>query len=109
MSIRRQPRLAFSIWYSLQRAEFLYTNANSSKKQAEATDLTKDGTIAFHFKLHGHKHTFEATSAPERNGWFMAAEKIIEEAKASREEMLASPGYKEQLEKLSKFRAMHLI
>lgn len=69
---------------------------------AEATDLTKDGTIAFHFKLHGHKHTFEATSAPERNGWFMAAEKIIEEAKASRDEILASAGYKEQLEKLGK-------
>lgn len=69
---------------------------------AEATDLTKDGTIAFYFKLHGHKHTFETTSAPERNGWFMAAEKIIAEAKAAREEILASAGYKEQLEKLSK-------
>ena len=88
---------------------FYRTNANFRKKQAEATDLTKDGTIAFHFKLHGHKHTFEATSAPERNGWFMAAEKIIEEAKASRDEILASAGYKEQLEKLGKFRAMHLI
>lgn len=69
---------------------------------AEATDLSKDGTIVFHFKLHGHKHTFEATSAPERNGWFIAAEKIIEEAKASRDEILASVGYKEQLEKLGK-------
>jgi len=39
----------------------------------------------------------------------VAAEKVIEEAKAAREEILASAGYKEQLEKLSKFRAMHLI
>ncbi|OCL13253.1 hypothetical protein AOQ84DRAFT_118694 [Glonium stellatum] len=69
---------------------------------AEASDLTKDGTIAFHFKLHGHKHAFEASTASERNGWYLATEKAIEEAKAQREEMLASPGYKEQLEKLGK-------
>lgn len=69
---------------------------------SDATDLHKDGTLAFAFKIHGHKHTFEAQSAPERNGWFVAAEKAIEEAKAAKEGIVSSDSYKEQLEKLGK-------
>lgn len=67
---------------------------------SEASDVTKDGTVAFYFKLHGHKHTFETSTSAERNGWFMAVEKAVEEAKAAREEILASEGYKAELEKL---------
>lgn len=69
---------------------------------SEATDLSKDGTVAFFFKLHGHKHTFEASTLKERNGWFVAFEKKIEEAKAAKEGVVSSEGYKEELSKLCK-------
>lgn len=69
---------------------------------SEATDLSKDGTVAFFFKLHGHKHTFEAATLKERNGWFVAFEQKIEEAKAAKEGVVSSEGYKEELSKLSK-------
>lgn len=70
--------------------------------KAEATDLTKDGTLAFHLKLHGQKHAFEASTAPERNGWFVAVEKAIEEGKAAKEGIVGSESYKEELAKLGK-------
>lgn len=54
----------------------------------------------FHFKLHGGKHTFEAHTLAERNGWFLAFEKAIEEAKVAKDEILASESYKEELTKL---------
>ncbi|KAJ4296445.1 hypothetical protein N0V90_006490 [Kalmusia sp. IMI 367209] len=71
-------------------------------KLADATELSKDGLVAFHFKLHGHKHAFEAQTAPERNGWFVAVEKAIEEAKAAKEGIVANETYKEELSKLGK-------
>jgi hypothetical protein len=71
--------------------------------QAEATDLSKDGTVAFFFKLHGHKHTFEAQNLKERNGWFIAVEKAIEEAKAAKESIVSSESYKEELAKLGEY------
>ncbi|KAF2869969.1 Pleckstrin homology domain-containing protein [Massariosphaeria phaeospora] len=69
---------------------------------ADVTDLSKDGFVAFHFKLHGQKHSFEAQNLAERNGWFIAVEKAIEDAKSEKESMLASEGYKEHLTKLGK-------
>ena len=59
--------------------------------------------MAFFFKLHGHKHAFEASTLPERNSWFVAFEKAIEEAKAESETIVANETYQEQLGKLSKF------
>jgi hypothetical protein len=38
----------------------------------------------------------------ERNGWFVAFEKAIEDAKASKESIVSSESYKEELEKLRK-------
>ena len=71
-------------------------------QKSEATDLSKDGTVAFFFKLHGHKHTFEAQTLKERNGWFVAVEKAIEDAKAAKADIVASESYKEELAKLGK-------
>lgn len=71
--------------------------------QAYATDLAKDGAVAFAFKISGHKHTFEATTAAERDGWFVAVEKAITEAKASKDTIESSEGYKENKEKIGTF------
>lgn len=80
---------------------------------AYATDLVKDGTLAFSVKLSGHKHAFEAQNAPERDGWFVAVEKAITEAKASKDTIESSEGYKEHKDKISKspdlFVSIHFV
>jgi hypothetical protein len=70
--------------------------------QAYASDLVKDGTLAFAFKISGHKHTFEAQNSPERDGWFVAVEKAIVEAKETKETVESGEAYKETKEKLGK-------
>jgi hypothetical protein len=78
-----------------------FYNALSNMLQAYATDLVKDGAVAFTVKISGHKHTFEAQTAAEREGWFIAVEKAITEAKAEKEGIESSEGYKEHKEKIS--------
>ncbi|KAF2842193.1 hypothetical protein M501DRAFT_396741 [Patellaria atrata CBS 101060] len=70
---------------------------------ADATDVQKEGTTEFSFKIAGHKHSFQAVSSPERNGWLLAVEKVVEEAKTAREEIVNSEGYKATIEKLGEF------
>jgi hypothetical protein len=53
-------------------------------------------------KISGHKHTFEAQNAAERDGWFMAVEKAITEAKAAKDGIESSEGYKESKESIGK-------
>lgn len=53
----------------------------------------------FAFKLHGHKHTFQAQSRAERDSWIAAIETRATEAKASREGIVSSAGYKSSLDK----------
>ncbi|KAH7114371.1 Pleckstrin homology domain-containing protein [Dendryphion nanum] len=97
-------------WSSQSGKGLLYfvKHADNKNKPAgvlnltDATDLLKDGTIAFHFKLHGHKHTFEAQNAPERNGWFVAVQNAIDAGKAEKETITQSEAYKAELEKLGK-------
>jgi hypothetical protein len=81
----------------------LLSNRRTDFLQAYATDLVKDGAVAFAFKISGHKHTFEAQSATERDGWFVAVEKAITEAKAAKEGIESSEGYKEHKEKIGTF------
>ncbi|KAF7131243.1 hypothetical protein CNMCM5793_004293 [Aspergillus hiratsukae] len=69
---------------------------------AEISDLTKEGSSEFHFKVNGQKHTFQAASAAERDSWFVALEAKAAEAKAEKETIVASEGYKAELEKLTK-------
>ncbi|KAF1941796.1 hypothetical protein EJ02DRAFT_346991 [Clathrospora elynae] len=69
---------------------------------AYATDVAKDGAIAFAFKISGHKHTFEAQTAAERDGWFTAVERAITEAKAAKDGIESSDGYKEHKENIAK-------
>jgi hypothetical protein len=80
----------------------ILTTRFSNIAQAYASDLVKDGTLAFAFKISGHKHTFEAQNSPERDGWFVAVEKAIVEAKETKETIESGEAYKETKEKLSK-------
>jgi hypothetical protein len=52
----------------------------------------------FFFKAHGDKHTFKAKSTAERSSWVVALEKKIEEAKAMKDEIQGSEGYKKHME-----------
>lgn len=97
-------------WSSITGKGLLFFVKHADQKEtpagvlnlADATELSKDGVLAFHFKLNGDKHTFEASSAAERNGWFIAVEKAIEEAKAAKEGIVSSEAYKEEVKKLAK-------
>lgn len=55
------------------------------------------------FKIHGHKHAFEASTLTERDGWFVAVESAIVEAKEAKESIESSEAYKEEKTKLGKF------
>lgn len=68
--------------------------------KAYATDLHKDGAQAFAFKISGHKHAFEAQTAAERDGWYVAVEKAIAEAKEAKDGIESSEAYKEEKEKI---------
>lgn len=97
-------------WSSQTGKGLLYFVKHADQKEtpagvlnlADATDLSKDGVVAFFFKLHGHKHTFEAQTLPERNGWFVAFEKAIQDAATAKSGIVESEGYKEELTKLGK-------
>ena len=65
------------------------------------TDLAMGNFNDFSVKLHGKNHTFQATSKPERDGWLVAIEPQMADAKANREKLMATPGYKSALEKYS--------
>ncbi|RAR07040.1 immunogenic protein [Stemphylium lycopersici] len=107
-----KPEIAHPVvaWSSQTGKGLLFFVKHADKKEhpagalnlAYATDLAKDGALAFAFKLSGHKHTFEAQSAAERDGWFLAVEKAITEAKASKDTIESSEGYKETKEKIGK-------
>lgn len=49
----------------------------------DATDLKKEPSHSFAFKLNGHNHTFKATSDAERDGWYVSIEKAIELGKST--------------------------
>ncbi|KAH2762336.1 hypothetical protein KXW10_009805 [Aspergillus fumigatus] len=69
---------------------------------ADISDLAKEGANEFIFKVNGQKHTFQAANAAERDSWFVALEAKAAEAKAEKETIVASEGYKAELEKLTK-------
>ncbi|WEW55754.1 hypothetical protein PRK78_001187 [Emydomyces testavorans] len=69
---------------------------------AEITDVVKEGFHELAFKWNGHKHAFQATSGDERDSWLAAIEAKSAEGKAEKETVVASEGYKAELEKLAK-------
>ncbi|KAK8166742.1 Pleckstrin homology domain-containing protein [Phyllosticta citrichinensis] len=97
-------------WASKTGKGILFFAKNSEQKAspagalklADASDVTKEGNVAFFFKFHGHKHQFEASSQAERDGWIVSIEKGIEEAKVASEEVTSSEEYKATIEALAK-------
>lgn len=69
---------------------------------ADMTDLAKGLATDFTMSLHGSKYTFQATNKSERDGWLVALEPKMADAKASRDGIVSSSGYKSQLEKFGK-------
>ncbi|MCJ1403291.1 hypothetical protein MMC11_006514 [Xylographa trunciseda] len=68
---------------------------------SDASDFSKEELTDFSFKLHGHKHTFQAGSKAERDSWLSAAEVTATDAKTSREGVVGSEGYKNHMSKLN--------
>lgn len=64
------------------------------------SDVTKGDLNEFTFKLHGHKHGFQAPTKAERDGWLVAIETRLADAKASRDTITGSEGFKSRLEQL---------
>ncbi|GAM83553.1 hypothetical protein ANO11243_015410 [Dothideomycetidae sp. 11243] len=67
---------------------------------ADATDVHKSAAQEFSFKIHGEKHTFKAANDAERNGWFVAIEEAVKEAKASKDGIRRSDGYQDTVKHL---------
>lgn len=65
--------------------------------QGVATDIVTEEMTDFSFKVHGHKHVFQAASKPERDGWLKAVEAVAAEAKGAHEGITGSEGYRSQL------------
>ena len=63
--------------------------------------MTKEGSNDFSFRINGHKHVFQAASTGERSSWIVAIETKATEAKALKEGVLGSDGYKKHIEKYS--------
>ncbi|KAH4208962.1 hypothetical protein HBH98_177170 [Parastagonospora nodorum] len=107
-----KPEVAHPVaaWSSQTGKGLLYFVKHAEQKEhpagvlnlAYATDLHKDGADAFAFKISGSKHAFEAQTTAERDGWYLAVEKAIADAKEAKEGIESSEGYKEQKEKIGK-------
>jgi hypothetical protein len=105
-----KPEVAHPVaaWSSQTGKGLLYFVKHADQKEhpagalnlAYATDLHKDGANAFAFKISGSKHAFEAQTAAERDGWYLAVEKAITDAKEAKDRIESSEGYKEQKEKI---------
>ncbi|KAF2430526.1 hypothetical protein EJ08DRAFT_697270 [Tothia fuscella] len=94
-------------WASQTGTGLLYFNKHGEKKDsptgvlnlADAEDIKSSGLHEISFKLHNHKHRFEAPEA-DRDSWLAAFKKVAAEAKEKKEEIVNSEGYKEALTKL---------
>ena len=69
--------------------------------QADASEVTKDSSNEFSFKINGHKHVFQAASHAERDSWIAAIEAKTAEGKGLKEGIVGSEGFKKHTEKYS--------
>ena len=66
------------------------------------SDMQKGDFNDFSVKLHGKNHTFQALNKNERDGWVVTLTPLMADAKAHREMLLATPGYKSALDRYSR-------
>ena len=99
---RRRP--VSSTWY-VARITPPYSSAHYFP-QSEATGVSKEGTEEFFFRAHGDKYAFKAKNTAERSSWLVALEKKIEVAKATKDQIQASEGYKKRIESYGKFASL---
>ena len=71
-----------------------------SLPQAEASEPVTEGSNKFHFTAKGHKHTFKASSAAERDNWVAQLKAKITEAKELVATVTDSETYKTTLASL---------
>ncbi|KAI0392251.1 hypothetical protein F5Y17DRAFT_437343 [Xylariaceae sp. FL0594] len=67
---------------------------------SEASEPAVDGTNKFHFTAKGHKHTFKASNATDRDAWVEQLKAKIAEAKELAATVIESETYKTTLESL---------
>jgi len=67
---------------------------------ADASEPAVDGSNKFHFTAKGHKHTFKASNAAERDNWVAQVKAKIAEAKELAATVTESDTYKKTLESL---------
>ena len=96
-------------WLVLANGDELTKTKLTVATQSDASDFSKEELTDFAFKLHGHKHTFQAGSKAERDSWLAAVEATAAEAKTSRESIVGSDGYKNHMSKLSKNTVVYMI
>jgi len=64
----------------------------------EASDVTTDGPVKFHFSASGFKHTFKASTKADAENWVSQLKLKITEAKASKEAVVATEAYTQAME-----------
>lgn len=64
--------------------------------------------MQFSFRVGTHQHRFETITTKERDGWIVAIEKAIEEAKELKEELTARESYKKNVEEYCKLMVLEL-
>lgn len=67
--------------------------------QADISDIIKETFNEFSFKVNGHKHVFQAGSKSESAAWIAAIETKATEAKAMKDGVISSDGYKSHVER----------
>jgi hypothetical protein len=104
----KEAATSTAAWASQTGKGLLFFNKHGEDKTApsgalnlaDAEDIKPVGTGEFTFRLHGHKHKFDAQTTTERDSWVVGIKKFAEEAKLKKEEIVNSEGYKEALAKL---------
>ena len=78
-----------------------------TRTQADMSDVAKGNFNDFSVSVNGHKYTFQATTKAERDGWLVAIETKLPDAKSSKESIVGSEGYKEKLDKFGKIMSFY--
>ncbi len=102
--VQKKPRLRIPMPLGRTRLERVFCSLPSVLRTMQpqpVSDVTKEGTNDFSFKINGHKHVFQAASTAERSSWIAAVEARATVGRELRENILGSEGYKKHFERYS--------